>query len=185
MGAEMQHDLTDATLWAIKQGHADADRICIYGASYGGYAALMGAAMEPDLYQCSIGYVGLYDISLWGQADTVRFEGGRRFVDEAWNYNDTAFVKARSPLTHASKIKAPVMLVHGGKDPRVPVANYHRMKDALTQAGNEPVTLLKTYEGHGFFDLENNVELYDKMLRFLKQHLGQSNGQPSEPATTP
>ena len=59
------------------------------------------------------------------------------------------------------------------------------MKDALTQAGNEPVTLLKTYEGHGFYDLENNVELYDKMLQFLNQHIGQISGQVAEPAASP
>lgn len=172
MGKEMQYDLTDATLWAIDQGHAIKDKICIYGGSYGGYAALMGVAQEPDLYQCAVGYVGLYDIELWKHADTVRSESGRRFVDEAWNRTDDAFVRERSPIYHVDKIKAPVMLVHGAKDPRVPVKNYHNMKKALENAGKPPETLLKPYEGHGFYDLENNIELYDKMLKFFEQHIG-------------
>ncbi len=175
MGKEMQYDLTDATLWAIEQGHAKADKICIYGASYGGYAALMGVTQEPELYQCAVGYVGLYDIELWRKADTVGSESGRRFVDEAWNRNDPAFVKARSPIYHVDKIKAEVMLVHGGKDPRVPVDNYHDMSKALDKAGIDHEKILKPYEGHGFYDLQNNIELYGKMLAFFDQHIGQGS----------
>jgi dipeptidyl aminopeptidase/acylaminoacyl peptidase len=172
MGKEMQYDLTDATLWAVENGHANKDQICIYGASYGGYAALMGAAQEPDLYQCAVGYVGLYDIALTRKSDTVESEGGRRFLDEAWNRNDENFVRERSPLYHADKIKAKVMLVHGGKDPRVPVENYHAMSKALDKAGISHEKLLKPYEGHGFYDLDNNIELYDQMLAFFDQHMG-------------
>ena len=69
-GKAMQDDLTDATQWAISQGIADPDRICIYGASYGAYAAMMGVAREQDLYACAIGYVGVYDLPLMVKVDT-------------------------------------------------------------------------------------------------------------------
>ncbi|TDR23299.1 alpha/beta hydrolase family protein [Marinicella litoralis] len=174
MGKEMQHDLTDATLWAVEQGHASKENICIYGASYGGYAALMGVAQEPDLYQCAVGYVGLYDIQLTRKSDIVQSESGQRFLDEAWNRDDTDFVKQRSPIYHVDKIKAAVMLVHGGKDPRVVVDNYHDMSKALDQAGINHEKMLKPYEGHGFYDLDNKIELYDKVQAFFDQHIGQA-----------
>lgn len=174
MGKEMQYDLTDATLWALEQGHTDKDNICIYGGSYGGYAALMGVAQEPDLYQCAVGYVGLYDIDLTRKSDTVRSDSGKRFLDEAWNYNDQDFVKARSPIYHVDKIKADIMLVHGGKDPRVPVKNFHNLSKALDKVGKSHEKLLMPYEGHGFYDLENNVELYEKMLAFFDKNLTQA-----------
>ncbi len=173
VGKEMQYDLTDATHWAIEQGHTDPDKICIYGASYGGYAALMGVTQEPDLYQCAVGYVGLYDIDLTRKADTVQSEGGRRFLDEAWNYKDEAFIKERSPIYHVDKIKADIMLVHGGKDPRVPVKNFHDMSKALDKVGIKHEKVLEPYEGHGFYDVKNNVALYDKMIAFFNQHIGQ------------
>ena len=70
-GGTMQDDLTDATRWAIAQGIADPTRICIYGASYGGYAALMGAAKEPTLYRCAAGYVGVYDLEALHRKDAA------------------------------------------------------------------------------------------------------------------
>lgn len=174
MGKEMQYDITDATLWAIDHGHVDKDNICIYGASYGGYAALMGVAQEPDLYQCALGYVGLYDINLTRKSDTVSSDGGKRFLDEAWNYNDKTFIQERSPIHHVNKIKAKIMLVHGGKDPRVPVKNYHNLSKALDKIGKKHEKLLMPYEGHGFYDLKNNIELYDKMLAFFDKNLSKT-----------
>ncbi len=173
VGKEMQYDLTDATHWAIEQGHTDSNQVCIYGASYGGYAALMGVGQEPDLYQCAVGYVGLYDIDLTRKADTVQSEGGRRFLDEAWNYKDEAFIKERSPIYYVDQIKADIMLVHGGKDPRVPVKNFHDMSKALDKVGIKHEKVLEPYEGHGFYDVDNNVALYDKMIAFFNQHIGQ------------
>ena len=80
----MQDDITDATRWAIQQGIADADRICIYGASYGAYAALMGVAREPALYQCAIGYIGVYDLPLlYAQGDTRELDSGMAFLRAA------------------------------------------------------------------------------------------------------
>ena len=171
-GVEMQDDLTDATHWAIEQGIADPERICIYGASYGGYAALMGVVREPDLYQCSIGYVGVYSLPMMrSRGDIPRSDFGRRYLDRALG-NDSDDLRARSPAFHAERIKVPVMLVHGRRDERVPIHQFYAMEKALKQAGKTPVTVMENKEGHGFQDVDNNVNLYTRMFEFLEQHIG-------------
>lgn len=172
MGKEMQHDLTDATLWAVKQGYADKDRLCIYGASYGGYAAIMGAAMEPDLYKCAIGYVGLYNIDLIKKSDIWDRESGRQFARDAWGIDDPEFVRERSPLYHADKIKAAIMLVHGRDDRRVRVENMYQLQEAFDKRGHPYISIDKPHEGHGFFDTNNTIELYNRIEKFLKKHIG-------------
>ncbi|WP_371185939.1 alpha/beta hydrolase family protein [Thalassotalea maritima] len=171
MGREMQDDLTDATRWAIEQGIADKDKVCIYGASYGGYAALMGVIKEPDLYQCAIGYVGLYNIERWEKSDTIRIKSGRRFIDAAWGYDDEDFVRERSPVYHVDKIKAGLLLIHGKKDQRVPIDNYYDLTEALDDVGHPYQSLLKDFEGHGFYQQKNVYEAYRKMESFLGEYL--------------
>lgn len=173
MGAEMQDDITDATLWAIEKGIAAEDRICIYGGSYGGYAALMGVVREPDLYQCSVGYVGVYDIKLQEYSDIDEWEGGRYFLDQAWNIKDEKFVKERSAVYHVDKIKAPLMLVHGKADRRVPYSNYQALTSALDDIDYPYESVVETEEGHGFYKLENKKRLYKKMLEFFDKHIGE------------
>ncbi|WP_144392606.1 S9 family peptidase [Pleionea sediminis] len=173
VGAEMQDDLTDATLWAIDQGYTNKDKVCIYGGSYGGYAALMGVVREPDLYQCAIGVVGVYDIEVQvDQSDTAESENGRKFLHDAWNAYDEEFVKERSAYYHADKIKAAIFFIHGARDERVPIDNMYRMQKALDKVGHPYETLVKPYEGHGFYDLENRVEQFEKMFAFLEKHIG-------------
>ncbi|MCO7227088.1 S9 family peptidase [Pleionea sp. CnH1-48] len=172
MGMEMQDDLTDATLWAVEQGYADKERLCIYGASYGGYASMMGVVKEPDLYKCAIAYVGLYDINLWKKADTWRSEYGRRFVREAWGIDDPEFVKERSPINHLDKLKAAIFLVHGKDDARVVIDNHDDLAEALDERGYPYESLVKAFEGHGFRNPENNYELYTKLQKFLEKHIG-------------
>ncbi len=176
-GGKMQDDLTDATLWAIQAGHADADRICIYGGSYGGYAALMGVAKEPDLYRCAIGYVGVYDLAtMFEKGDIPEQRSGKGYLLKALG-SDEARMRAHSPVHLADKIKAKVLLAHGGNDQRVPVAHAHMMREALEQAGNSPEWLLFEREGHGFFDVDHRIALYQKMESFLDKYIGgQSEG---------
>lgn len=172
MGKEMQDDLTDGTLWAIEKGIFDKDRICIYGGSYGAYASLMGVIKEPDLYQCAIGYVGAYDIKAFKYSDIYERESGRKFLDEAWGYNDEEFSYERSPVNFVDKIKADVLIIHGKADRRTPIEHYESLEKAFEKAGKTFESIVKPHEGHGFYDMDNRIEIYSKMESFLKEHIG-------------
>jgi dipeptidyl aminopeptidase/acylaminoacyl peptidase len=169
-GGRMQDDLTDATRWAIEQNIADPTRICIYGASYGGYAALMGAAREPDLYRCAVGYVGVYDLEAMHRKDS-RMAGWMRTWANDWvGERDT--LDARSPTLMAGQIKAPVFLAAGGEDRIAPITHSKKMERALRAAGKSVETLYFSSEGHGFYTDEHRREYYTRLLDFLARHLG-------------
>jgi dipeptidyl aminopeptidase/acylaminoacyl peptidase len=170
-GGKMQTDLTDATQWLIKQGKINADKICIYGASYGAYAALMGVATEPTIFRCAIGYSGVYDLQIMRrQGDIDNTAIGRNYLKEVLK-DDNTWLTQHSPTQLAAQIKAPVLLIHGGADERTPPAHANAMRAALTKAGNPPEWLYKADEGHGFFDEKNRLEAYQAILNFLDKHL--------------
>lgn len=174
-GKSMQDDLTDATHWAIREGVADASRICIYGGSYGGYASLMAVAKESDLYRCAAGYVGVYDLRmLWGQGDIPETMRGKRFLEEAVGKND---LDAASPTTLASRIKVPVFLAAGGQDVRAPQAQTEAMERALRAAGVPVESLYYRTEGHGFYKPAHQLEYYGKLLSFFRTHLRHGVGE--------
>lgn len=186
-GREMQDDLTDATHWAVAQGYADPQRLCIYGGSYGGYAALMGVIREPDLYKCAVGYVGVYDLSLmFEKADYLRYDRKAMLeVMELYNGTDPEDWKARSPAFHVDRIKAALLIVTGKKDQRVPFEHHKRLIAALDKAGKPYATLVKAKEGHGFYNEDNRVELYDRLLAFFDQHIGAPVAAERKQAPTP
>lgn len=169
-GGRMQDDLADATRWAIEQGIADRERICIYGASYGGYAALMGAARDPALYRCAVGYVGVYDLELMHRDASERSRSGRTWAAEWLGARST--LAARSPSRLAEQIKVPVFLAAGGKDERAPIEHSRNMERALKRAGVPVETLYYPNEGHGFYTQAHRREYYARLLGFLGQHLG-------------
>jgi len=172
-GGKMQNDLTDATHWAIDQGYADPNRICIYGGSYGGYASLMGAAMEPGLYRCAVGYVGVYDMEMmFRKGDISERDSGKRFLERTLG-NDKAELQRRSPVHLAEKIKVPVFLAAGGRDVRAPKEHTEEMRDALKAAGHPAeVVIVEPNEMHGFYDETANLNLYTKMLGFIDKYIG-------------
>jgi dipeptidyl aminopeptidase/acylaminoacyl peptidase len=170
-GAKMQDDLTDATHWAIEQKIATADRICIYGSSYGGFAALMGAAREPDLYRCAIGYAGVYDLELmFKSADVPDSRSGLAYLRKVLG-DDPADLRARSPTHNAERIKSPVMLIHGKADWRADFEQAERMKAALEKHNKQLEWIEIKREGHGVYDEETRREVYERILGFLDKHL--------------
>lgn len=171
-GGRMQDDVTDATRWAIAQGIADPQRLCIYGASYGGYAALEGAVKEPDLYKCAIGYVGVYDLPLmYRYGDTHESTSGENYLKRQIG-DDMAELAKRSPINQLDALKARVMLVVGGQDERVPPIHGTNLHEALLKRQVAHVWLEKPKEMHGFYDEGNITELYTKMLDFIGSSIG-------------
>ncbi len=172
-GNTMQDDVADGTKWAIKHGYANPKRICIYGGSYGGYAALMSAELFPDLYKCAIGYSGVYDLfvikSRKGDIDRTAF--GRRYLSEVLGSSD-AQLKKFSPVYQVASLKAPVLLMHGGQDVRAPVKGYDEMVSAIRKHGTPLQTLYFPREGHGFYKVSHRVKAYTKMLAFLNKYIG-------------
>jgi dipeptidyl aminopeptidase/acylaminoacyl peptidase len=173
-GAKMQDDLLDAVRWAIDRGHADPARIAIYGGSYGGYAALAGAAFTPDVFRCAVDIVGpsnlktlIESIPPYWQPMIAQFH--LRVGDPA---ADAEFLWARSPLSRADEIRIPLLIAQGANDPRVPQAEAEQIVAALRENGIPHEYLLFPDEGHGFARPENRLRFYAAAERFLARHLG-------------
>jgi dipeptidyl aminopeptidase/acylaminoacyl peptidase len=175
-GQAMQDDLVDATQWAVQQGDADPRLICIYGASYGGFAAMEASVRDPDLYRCAIGYAGAYDLRVqWDKSDVQESNLGVAYMRETMG-DDPATLLAHSPLAGVERIKADLLLIHGGADKRVPFANFREFTGALDRQHKPYETLVEPHEGHGFFVEAHRVEAYRKMVDFLDRHIGASVG---------
>ncbi len=174
-GTKMQDDITDATLWAIKQGYADKDRVCIHGVSYGGYAAMQAVVREPDLYKCTIPDAGIYEVELqWKKADSFKTNPKARksyFKIMFGTYEDQALLDSRSPALNLDKVKTPIFLVHGTKDVRVPIDNAYFLEEKLKEKGIMYQTMYKK-DGHGFQKVGYRVDLYKAILKFLEKHIG-------------
>jgi acylaminoacyl-peptidase len=176
-GTVMQDDVTDATLWAIREGITEDNRVCIFGGSYGGYAAMMGAVREPNLYKCVIAYAGVYDLELmFEKGDVPTRESGLVYLRQAVG-EDKEDLRARSPVYNLEKVKAPVFIVHGQKDIRVDIEHAYRLREGLEKLGKPYEWLVKPREGHGFYDPENREELFEKMLSFLERYIGPGYAQ--------
>ena len=171
-GGKMQDDVTDATRWVITEGVADPKRLCIVGASYGGYAALEGAVKEPDLYQCAIGYVGVYDLRLMhSRGDTTQVSYGASYLEMVLG-NDEAALWSRSPMAHLDVLKAKVMLIVGGADQRVPSIQGENLHNALLKRNVDHEWIFDSTEGHGFYTEAHVADLYRRMIVFLDRQIG-------------
>ncbi|KQW44620.1 MULTISPECIES: S9 family peptidase [unclassified Roseateles] len=180
-GQAMQNDVADALRWAQAQGLASSNA-CITGESYGGYSTLMGLANDPDLFRCGIAAFGPTDLDLlvsgsWWVSDDFSPAARKYTLPELVGdpEKDAAMLAAQSPLKQAAKIKAPVMLVFGEEDRRVPLAHGERMRAALRKAGNDPVWVTYDDEGHGLRNFSKRVDYARRMEAFLAKHLGPSN----------
>jgi dienelactone hydrolase len=170
-GAKMQDDLTDATHWAIDQGIAAKDNICILGSGYGGYAALMGAVREPALYRCVASYGGITDLEqLLDRDSTMRSVAGRAAIAAAVG-TDRATLRAVSPARNAERIQAHVLLIHDEDDPVVNYAHATYMNQALLAAG-KVVRLESTSSGaHELYTQAQRDEVWAKLLGLLHDEL--------------
>ena len=171
-GARMQDDVTDATRWVIEQGIADPKRICIFGGSYGGYAALEGAVKEPDLYRCAVGYVGVYDLRLmYTRGDIPQSMYGENYLKMVLG-EDESVLWDRSPIAHVDRIKSKVMLIVGGEDKRVPPIQGEHLHAALDKAHIAHEWLYQRTEGHGFYDEDNRADLMTRIATFIDGAIG-------------
>mmetsp|Transcript_2328 Transcript_2328/g.3033 ORF Transcript_2328/g.3033 Transcript_2328/m.3033 type:complete len:644 (-) Transcript_2328:31-1962(-) len=170
----MQHDLTDSVQWAIDEGIADPDNICIYGGSYGGYATLAGLAFTPKIYKCGVDIVGPSNIktlldsipAYWGplRNDMLKKIGD---VD-----TDEEFNRKISPLFHIDKIEAPLLIGQGANDPRVKQAEADQIAFAMQKKEIPVEYVLYPDEGHGFARPDNRIDFNARAEQFLATHLG-------------
>jgi dipeptidyl aminopeptidase/acylaminoacyl peptidase len=170
----MHDDLVDAVEWAVDQGIADKSKVAIYGGSYGGYAALVGATFTPDLFCCAVDIVGPSNLltliaSIPPYWAPMLSTFTRRVGDPA---TEEEFLTSRSPLFKVDQIKAPLLIAQGANDPRVKQAEAEQIVQALDEKKIDHTYLLFPDEGHGFARPENRLKFYAAAELFLAKHLG-------------
>ncbi|MBO1254565.1 S9 family peptidase [Alteromonas sp. 5E99-2] len=168
-GLQMQDDLTDATHWMIDEGISNPEKVCIVGASYGGYAALMATVKTPDLFKCAISFAGVSDLSLLVR-ESKRFLNAK-FVKQQIG-SERSDLKARSPYHNVDKIITPILLLHGEEDATVDIKHSEIMYKALKKQ-DKSVKYVELENGDHFLSIQRNRrELFDEMDAFLREHIG-------------
>jgi dipeptidyl aminopeptidase/acylaminoacyl peptidase len=178
-GLAMQNDLADGVRWAIGKGIVDPKRVCIAGASYGGYATLMGLVNDPDLYKCGIDWAGVTDINLMYN-DT--WYARSDFTEDYKKYGmpelvgdqvkDAAQLKATSPIMQAARIRQPLLLAYGGADQRVPIFHGKKFYDAVKDTNRNVEWIEYSEEGHGWYLEKNNIDFWGRVEKFLDKQIG-------------
>jgi len=178
-GLKMQDDIADGARWAIAKGYADPQRICIAGASYGGYSTLMGLINDPDLFKCGINWVGVTDINMMRNghwtgdsdlSDAYKKSGMKDMVGDA--VADAAQLKATSPLEQAARIRQPLLLGYGGADQRVPVSQGRLFYQQVSKTNPDVEWVLYQEEGHGWALQKNNVDFWGRAEKLLQRTIG-------------
>ncbi|HEY4093817.1 MAG TPA: prolyl oligopeptidase family serine peptidase [Luteibacter sp.] len=178
-GTRIQDDLIDGVKWAISQKMADPNRVCVYGASFGGYSAMMLPERAPGMFKCTVGYAGIYDLAMmYTKGDIKGTKSGRSYLDTTIG-KDPAALAAISPVNGVDKLNLPIMLVHGEDDERAPFAQFKAMKAALDAAHKPYESLTKSGERHGFVKPANVEEFYNKLAAFLDRNIGDGAGAKS------
>lgn len=170
-GAKMHDDLLDAVEHLVAQGFADRDRVAIYGGSYGGYAALVGATFTPDVFRCAVSMVGPSNLNTLLES----FPEYWKPMIAMWHKrvgDDSDFLWSRSPLSKVDDIRIPVLIAQGENDPRVKRAESEQIVEAMKERGIDHEYLMYENEGHGFVKPENRLDFYHHADRFLARHLG-------------
>ena len=181
-GTGIQDDLVDGVKWAIAQGYVDPNRICVFGASFGGYSSLMQPILAPKLYKCAVDYAGVYDLRIeFDRSDTRRVAGGQQYLSDAVGTREEAF--ASSPVSMMDKFNVPVLIAHGKDDPRVPYQNATDLRSYLDKAGKPYEWLAAPKELHGFASEKHNEELFTMIQAFLAKYIGAGNPTTAKSAT--
>ena len=172
-GRKMQDDISDGVAHLVKEGIADPKKVCIYGASYGGYATLAALAFTPDLYACGVDYVGVSNLFTFMNTIPPYWELGRQMFYEMVGdpEKDKELMRSASPALNADRIKAPLLVAQGARDPRVNIDESNQMVNALKARGVDVPYIVKDNEGHGFRNEENQFEFYEAMEKFLAKYL--------------
>lgn len=169
-GDRIMQDIIDATRYLVKKQNADPKRICIYGGSFGAYAALQASILAPDLYRCAVGYSGIYDLTLMDNlGDISESRLGRGYLHRVLG-EDAAALRVASPVYNVDKLQAKVMLIHGKKDRRAPIEHAERLRDQLIAAGKPPLWLVEPREAHGFYDEDARLRMYTQLVAFLEEN---------------
>jgi dipeptidyl aminopeptidase/acylaminoacyl peptidase len=177
-GGKMHDDLIDTVNWLIEQGYADPDRIAIYGGSYGGYAALVGATFTPDVFACAIALVGPSNLKTFIETippywlPMIAMWHNRVGNPET----DEDFLWSRSPLAKVDNIKIPMLIAHGANDPRVKLSETEQIVEAMKAKGIDHELMIFPDEGHGFAKPDNRLKFYREADTFLARHLGGRTG---------
>lgn len=173
-GRKMQNDISDGVEWLKSQGVADPQRVCIYGGSYGGYAALAGITLTPELYACGVDYVGISNMFTFLNSIPPYWKSYSDMLHAMVGHpeKDREMLKTVSPVFHVDRIRAPLFVAQGANDPRVKKAESDQIVAALRQRGVDVEYMVKDNEGHGFSNEENRFDFYRAMEKFLAKHLG-------------
>lgn len=175
----MQQDVEDGARWLIKKGYADPERVCIVGWSYGGYAALMGAITDPELYACAASIAGVTDLKdMINDMKKYRFgkHNAKKFILKGFEDKDD--IKANSPVKRAKEITTPIFMAHGTDDVNVHFDQFTRMKGALKKSKAKTTFMKFKNEDHYFIDYENRTKLLKGLDKFLRDNLGESAAAP-------
>ena len=173
-GGKMHNDLIDAVNWAVEQGIADPQKIAIYGGSYGGYAALVGATFTPDIFCCAVDIVGPSNLVTFIETVPPYWTAMLSILHKRVGNPETdkEFLESRSPLFKVDNIKIPMLIAQGANDPRVKQAEAEQIVEAMKKKGIKYEYLLFEDEGHGFAKPENRIEFYAAAEKFLAEYLG-------------
>ncbi|MBD3246968.1 MAG: prolyl oligopeptidase family serine peptidase [Candidatus Omnitrophica bacterium] len=173
-GGKMHNDLIDGVQWAVAQRIADPERVAVYGGSYGGYAALVGATFTPDVFRCAVDIVGPSNLISFIQSIPPYWATFRAMLYERVGHpeKDEEFLKSRSPLFFVDQIRIPLLIAQGANDPRVKKEESEQIVEALERRGIEYMYLVFPDEGHGFVKPENRLHFYETAEKFLATYLG-------------
>lgn len=177
-GDNVQYDIIDGTRWAIENLQVDPGKVCIMGASFGGYSAVQSATIAPDLFKCVVANAGVYDLEMMYKEGDIPERGfGESYLDLAVG-KDEAQLRDFSPVHRVSLLKAPVFIAHGKKDRRVPIEQAEALREQLDKHNKQYQWFIRSTEAHGFYDEENRTEYFEAVATFLGEHLHQPLRQP-------